>query len=212
VSKKKIRGLQKGMKLSEAQKEAVVQAYAMCGVYTEVARQLNLSVTTVKKYVSEVPPAEVARIRAQTQLRLAGKVQNKANEILDSISPKDLEEASLQQKSISVGIFVERQKDLIDNYHDLNNNERGRTLMTPDSIQGLLEAIRNKAERISVLQVDFKKDNPELAKRLDALETQAEVLASQPLEVQSIDEFDGFDNQPADPSGTERPVGPAKPS
>jgi len=202
-------GKNQGRPLSEAQREAIKQCYALTHNKSEVARQLNVNPKTVDKVLKETSPAEVERARAETQLVLAGKVHNKANEIVDSIGAEDLAKASLQQKAIAAGIFIDKQGNLINSYHDLNERQSGRSMITPGSLAGLIDAIKSKFNTLN-LSFDLRTEHPDLARRVDALEIPAEVISSTPLAVQSIDEFDEFDAQPATPSGADGAV--AEPS
>lgn len=204
-------GKNQGRPLSEAQKAAVIQCYALTHNKAEVCRQLNLNHKTVTKVLNEVAPAEIERARAETQLRLAGKVHEKANEIVDSIGEKDLAAASLQQKAIAAGIFIDKQGNLINSYHELSERQAGRSMITPGSLAALVDAIKSKFNTLN-LTFDLRTEHPEIAQRIDALEVPAEVVSSTPINVQSPDEFDGFTPEPETPSGVDGTLAePTKP-
>ena len=204
-------GKNQGRPLSEAQKAAVIQCYALTHNKSEVARQLNINMKTVTRVLNETAPAEIERARADTQLRLAGKTHKKAEEIIDSIGEKDLAAASLQQKAIAAGIMIDKQSNLLNSFHDLNERQAGRIMSTPGSLAALVDAIKSKFNTLN-LTFDLRSEHPDLAKRVDALEVPAEVISSTPTNVQSLDEFDGFGTEPEAPIGTDGPVAePTKP-
>lgn len=191
--RRKPRGQQQGIAVTELQKESIVQTYAITNSYTETARLLGLHVGTVTKYVKLVPPAELARRRADTQRQLAGKFHEKTLQILESIDGEKLAKSSLGQLSMSAGIFADKVVNLDRSAHEMTQQDSEKSAFTPGTAQELLQAILQKANALSI-NIDINKANPDLPAKLDAAAlAEVEIVEFDDVVVKSEDELYGFD-------------------
>lgn len=70
-----------------------------------IARQVGRSPHTVKKHLEQ--PDVQQKVESEKEV-LAAKYREQAHRILDSISDEDILKASLQQKSISSGVLLDK--------------------------------------------------------------------------------------------------------
>jgi hypothetical protein len=189
---------QTGKKLSEAQIEAIHQLYAMTGNKAEVARLMKLGERTVHKYLKKMPEKEVAERRASVQRQLAGKVHLKANEIIDSITPEDMQKASLVQKTTAAAILIDKEKVIMEAERALTQAEGTNNLMMPNTIAGLVDGITGTIKRLGIIDIQFENKNPDLAEQVAAKLVAAEDVTEQ-AEVLTMDGLDGHESTEADP-------------
>lgn len=74
---------------------------------TKISKQTGIHHATVKKVLAE--PAIIDQV-ADMEQELAATFQELAMRTLKSISESDLERASLQQKAVSAGIFLDKNR------------------------------------------------------------------------------------------------------
>lgn len=181
------KGKMQGKKLSEIQREGIIQLYAITGNKREVARQMSVSERTVHNVLNDAKTQhELAAARAQATQELAGKAHAKASMLLDSITEDDLknerieikDEAgnitkilntgpTLMQKVTAGAIMVDKTKVLSELTRELQEGQGGQDSMPlPQDVDGAIRAIAQRVKRLRILQVDFKEDNPELAEKL----------------------------------------------
>jgi aminoglycoside phosphotransferase len=204
-----------GRQLTEIQRETILQVYAITGNKSETARQLGVSESTVYKLIKEASkaPAALREARAQATEELAGRVHAKAEMVLDSITPADLETGRIEQydehgnltniklwgptllqKVTSVAVLTDKTKVLSElreglrATHDIGAN----SMPLPQDVDTALRQIAQKVKRLRLLDVQFE-DNPaappDLTQKLqDAVIVEEAVDA---VDAQIIDEFDG---------------------
>ena len=160
---------------------------------------------------------QVARKRALDEL--AGQVHGKTHEILESISPSDLESGrqlfhdeegrvtrkvewgpSLLQKVTAAAILTDKVKVIEETKAVLEADPgAGQTgLPLPGTVQESLRLLGAKLKRIRVLDVQFDSKQPELSERLQNTVTEAalhpEVENADYEEISKPITMDDFDN------------------
>ena len=75
--------------------------------FRAIGRELHRSAHAIKRLLST--PAVVAEVKAQ-KADLAEKFKMQSERVLDSICDKDISAASLQQKSISAGVLLDKSR------------------------------------------------------------------------------------------------------
>ena len=91
--------------LSEEEKTRATTLHASGKSVYATARALDRSPHTVKKFLRK--PEIVKQVGIQRE-ELAGMFDNVAERTLRSVTPEDVEKASLQQKMVSAGICVDK--------------------------------------------------------------------------------------------------------
>jgi len=211
--KRKVQGRQAGKAVSPKQREQMLQLYGVEGNYTEVARLMRLSVGCVTKHIKLMlaePDPQINEARKRTARELAGKVNDKANKILDSIAPHDIESGvvkvyhpetnelqrvitygpSLMQKVTASAILVDKLKILREHELALSDEHAEGRMMLPNDIASLKSGIISKLKGLTFLNMQFETDEPDLAQRAQKLMEEAEVVDAVVEDV-SMDSFDG---------------------
>lgn len=181
--------------MDQFQEEMIVQAYAMCGNKSEVSRKLNLSLPTIHKVLkkAEIDPV-LRQARADTLARLGGKVYEKTNEILESITPDDLESGqikkydaegnlesvksygpSLMQKVTSAAILTDKLRVLQDAKKALleDGGAQPGAMPLPNNIEDALRLISEKVKRLRVIDVQLHDKVPDLTTKVHDMATRA---------------------------------------
>jgi len=194
-------------------REAILQTYALTGSYLETARIHDVAYQTVSKYVrsaTEDDEPEVRKIRSKTLGRVAAKVAGKTEEVIDSITPEDLQSGriplyakdgktivgykswgpSLSQKALAVGILADKSKILGEFTRSLDVDQASNQLPMPEDVDGLVRAIQGKVRSIKALQIDFGDVAPGLVKQTQDILEEVEVLKAHRDEV-TVEDFDG---------------------
>jgi hypothetical protein len=181
-------------RLSQLQRELVVQAYHTCGSVAETARQTGIHATTVSRILRESetdPTLRAARTRALGEL--AGKVHQKAETVLDSIGPVDLEVKdepifgkdgniigyrrlgpTLRDKAYSFSLLADRVTALQQARNSLSVPDSPSLgdaglagLLLPDNIEDTRRQIVAKVRRLRLLDIEFREG--ETSQRIDVL-------------------------------------------
>lgn len=211
------RGSRQGKPLSDMEKEIVRQTQMITQNKAETARQMGITrktVDTILKVDSSEDPA-IKEARRQSAIALAGKVHGKVGQILDSIGPKDLETGfrdvfdanglfvrraqwgpSLLQKVTSGAIFVDKLPILAQYQQAISEDHISGALPIPSDIHALAAGIKSKVKSITMLNVQFENENPDLSQSIQQKIAEAEVLT--PIESEVLD----FDN-PGVSNGTQ---------
>lgn len=218
--KHKSRGTVQGRKLTDSQREGIIQIYAITGNKAETARQLNVSESTVYNVIREANSRATHEVRKARQIAtqdLAGRAHRAAEEILDSIGPADYESGrivekdkdgniknvklwgpSLLQKVTAVGILSDKTKTLQDLQEQLVRDAGHADAMPlPADVNQAIAQIASKVKRLRLLDVQFEDKQPEsLTEKLqDEAIRQAinETPDQEPVEADFtvIDDFDG---------------------
>jgi len=182
----------RGHGLTTPEREAIYQSYLALGNKSATARAMGVTPTTVYNVIKAIESTKDPKvIEGQKQAMadtLTERFYESTEQVLDSLTPEDLESGripihnskgelvgythygpSLSQKAIAAGIFTDKLRVLRDYSRAIaEDNQTGKLLM-PESIEQLITAIKHRVTNISVLKVDFREDNPDLATRLDAL-------------------------------------------
>ncbi len=216
--KKKTRRKGAGKPVSRRRQEKMLQLYAIEGTYSAVARRMGISPHTVKKYVDQMlqeKDPKVMRARQERLAQLASKVHNKAEEIIEAIAPEDLESGrefvrdedgnivrvvqygpSLMQKVTAAAILTDKIKVLRETEGLMEQGVNDGSVLMPSDIGSLVSGIKSKLKSISVLNVRFEEDHPDLSQRiqekLEEAEIEAEIEDAE-LEPLSLEAFDGND-------------------
>ena len=205
----------RGRQLTPADEELIVQTFALCGNKSQVARRLNFSRPTVAKVLKKAETnreLQVARGRALDEL--AGQVHGKTVEILESISPADLESGrelirndegqvvrkvewgpSLLQKVTAAAILTDKTKVIEETKTALEADAAGdpNALPLPGTVQGALKQLGQRLKRLRILDVQFDSKQPELTEKLQdavaAAEAHPEIDEADYEEIK-LDDFD----------------------
>ena len=189
----------KGRAVTQFQREMIIQAFALCGNKSEVARQMGCSDNTVRNVIKA---AEADRSLQKARLSaledVAGQVHGKTNEIIESIGPQDLESGliktydkedptklkavkaygpSLLQKVTSAAILVDKIKAVEETKTLITSGgeEEAGQLMLPQDIQGALKLLGTKIKRIRMLDVQFNSKHEETASKVQEVAHKAEL-------------------------------------
>ena len=196
------RGQNAGRQLSPAQQEGIVQTYAVTNSIRETARQCRITEKTARKYINLVPQSEIAKARLGAQKKLAGKIHRQAEAIIDSIKPEDLESGripiygtadpetgerpvvgyrnfgpTLMQKVTSAAILTDKLQVLSNMESALRDGSESGELLVPQDIKALVAGIRGKVKSLTVLNLKFAEENPDLSQRVQSKLAEAEALA-----------------------------------
>lgn len=208
----------RGKQISDHQKELVVQAFALTGNKSQVCRDLNFSRPTVIKILKEAETnRELQKARSRALEGLAGQVHGKTTEILESITPSDLESGrelfrnddgqvirkvewgpSLLQKVTAAAILTDKVR-VIEETKKVLEVDPGASqtgLPLPGTVQASLKMLGAKIKRIKAFDIQFETKQPELSERLQATVAAAEAHP----EIEDADyediSMDSFDNPP----------------
>lgn len=208
----KPRGLNaRGIPLSPKQKEEIYQVYLLTGNKTETARQCACSTKTVRNVVlhmEESTDPDFAKFRQGAIREMSGKVHNKANEILEAISPDDLESGriqvrdnegnvqrvieygpSLMQKVTAMAIAVDKMKVLREIEGGFDEASQEDALLIPQTLDALKSGIRGKLKSLTFLNVRLEDDHPDISQRV-----QQKMEDAQGVEEAEYIDFEDFDN------------------
>lgn len=186
----------RGAQLTNADKELIVQAYAITGNKSQVVRMTSFSRPTVQKVLREAESnKELQKARTRALEDLAGQVHGKTNEILESIGPEDLESGrqlrynaegevvgkvewgpSLMQKVTAAAILTDKLK-AVQETKQIIAAEGGADqagLPLPGTVQESLRLLGNKVKRLRMLDVQFEDKQPDLTERIQAQVAAAE--------------------------------------
>lgn len=211
-----------GRPLTDMQKEMILQAFALTGSKRETARQIGVSEATVYNVLkaADNSPAELRAARAAATEQLAGKVHAKTAEILESITPEDMESGripmydengaltgmkswgpTLLQKVTAVAVLSDKTRVLSELREGLRNATDAQKvgMPAPQDLDAALQQIATKVQRLRILDVQFANNisgDDDLTQKLqDAVIIEQAVSAKAeeytPAESEVIDEFDG---------------------
>ena len=181
----------KGKPLTDIDKEAIRQIYALTDNKAETARRLKYSERVIHKVLAEVADPALSEERADATSRMTGRMQDLVHRIIDAVTESDLKRASLPQKSISIGIGIDKILRL-DEYERI---QRGKTdsgqLLPPQQITAMLGAVRGQIKSLAIMGVKLEDAAPDLTKDIEAVLQAAEVVeAAKPAEAEVVLDFD----------------------
>jgi len=187
------RGTQQGRKLSPLKREMIWQAYLISGNKSEVAREFKVSVPTVSRVVNEISTvdADIRDARTTAVSRLAGKVHNKTNQLIDSIGEKDMERAALSQKAVATGIMIDKLKALHEHEDSMKMVGSGDDqLMLPSDAKALMALIQNRVKRLRILDAQLETNQPELVNHVQDSLAAAQAAAEAEATVIDVEDLD----------------------
>lgn len=195
LAQKLPKGTRKGQNIGFDEHEEILQLFAVTGNKTEVARKMGITRQTVANHVRRAEEeGRLAKVRERALTELAGRVHGKALQVLDSITPADMESGrlpirdrdgnlvgyrqygpSLMQKVTSAAILTDKIKVLQDCRQDLENaaNTGVAALPIPENVQDALGQIKQRISRLRILDLQFENKNPETASKLQDIAAQA---------------------------------------
>lgn len=183
--------------LTESEKEAIIQLYGVTGNAREVARTVKRHPMTVYRVLkkAEEDGLDIKEARAEAARDLAGRAHMKAEQILDTIEENDLETGyfevkdkdgkvvdrkyygpSLMQKATAFGIITDKANVLQQYEQKLNGDVESGQLMMPGDIPTLINAVKHKVKELSILNVKFEDDQPELVRRTEEVLAEAHAV------------------------------------
>lgn len=209
--KKRPTGLNaRGVPLTPKQREEIFQVYLLTGNKSETARRTGCDVKTVRRALANMQESsdpEFQKFRQKAVEELSGKVHGKATQILDSITPEDMESGrinvtdddgnvvrvieygpSLMQKVTAMAIAIDKAKVLREVESSFNDAHEDQSLLIPQTIEALKSGIRGKLKGLTFLHVDVEQEHPDLSQRVQSKLEEAEVVKD--VEVIDIDDFD----------------------
>jgi hypothetical protein len=200
------KGNNHGKELSPTQQEAIIQTFAVTNNVRETARRNRITEKTARKYIKQVPPSELEEARLSAIRQLAGKAHNTAVSIIESIAPEDLEAGrfpirnkngeivdykyfgpSIMQKVTSYAILADKLKVLHDVERAMQIGTENGELLIPGDIKALVAGIKGKISSLSVLNVRFEQDNPDLSQQIQDTLTRAEMAVEAEVEILDFD-------------------------
>ena len=185
--KKAPKGTRQGAPLSDMEREMLVQQYAVCGNQRMVARNMGIGVKTVYNVLKEARTnTKLQKARAQAVEELAGKAHSKSLEMLESITPADMESGlidihdqhgnlvqrrqygpSLLQKTTSLAIMVDKQAVLASMQRDLEETSVDVAgIPLPQDVNAAIKRIGTQLKRIRVLDLHFDTKQTDTAQRV----------------------------------------------
>lgn len=207
-------------RLSPTDKEVIYQTYVACGKKNETAKRLGVSLGSVQNVIKELEGRNPAKpqlpttkaARAEAAASLASRIHVEANEVLDSITPQDLESGrialhedredptkvtgykyygpSLLQKATTFGIIVDKANVAQQYERKMLEDTHSGQLMLPDTIEGMVAAVRGSIKQMRFLDIRFEEDNPDLITNAEEVIAKVETVERARPDVVSIDEFD----------------------
>lgn len=205
----------RGRGLTQLQREMIIQAYALCGNKSQVARDVGCSAQTVTSVVKAAETdRSLQKARSSALEDVAGKLHAKTTEIIESIVPEDMESGlikvfdkedptklksvkaygpSLLQKVTSAAILVDKtgvvettkQALIADNAIDPHK------LPLPGEMQESLRLLGKKIKHLRVVDIQFADKHEETVSKVQ--ETAHAASLNEHIEEADYEDLD-FDN------------------
>lgn len=214
AKKHKMKGTGTGRKLTQFQREMIIQTYALCGNKTHTAREVGCSVPSVYSVLKAAETdRSLQKARSRALESVAGQVHAKTVDILGSIGPTDLESGlikvknedgtlksvkawgpSLMQKVTSAAILTDKLKVIAETKAALAQdaaNGDPAALPMPDSVQGALKMLGEKVKRLRILDVQFADKHEDTVSKVQEVAHAASLHKN--IEEADYEELD-FDN------------------
>jgi hypothetical protein len=121
---------------------------------------------TVHNVIGNTSGAEFDKVRAESALEMAGRIQAKVERTIDRIDDKKIDRASLPQAGVFIGIGVDKIERLQQHAKQLVERDSGGGLLTPQSIAALISSIKGQVNQMTLLGIKIEKQSPELSERL----------------------------------------------
>ena len=204
------KGMRQGSPLSDMEREMLIQQYAVCGNQRQVARNMGIGVKTVYNVLKEARTnTKLQKARAQAVEELAGKAHSKSLEMLDSITPADMESGlidihdhdgnlvarrqygpSLLQKTTSLAIMVDKQAVLASMQRDLEETSLDVAgIPLPQDVNAAIKRIGTQLKRIRVLDLQFDTKQTDTAQHVQQVAQKVGLDLENATEAE-VEEFD----------------------
>jgi hypothetical protein len=198
--------------LTPVDKEAIWQFWQVAGGIDETtgrrkgisvtARKFGVNVQTVSRIINEIMEQNEALpatrdARADAIARFAGRTQIKADMVLDSIKPEDLESGRIPitnkdgdilgykswgpnvvAKATAFGIISDKVGIALKNEEMLRADQAGGSLLMPSDIAGLRNAVSSSIKSLTLLDVQFADENKDLLTNAQEVLAEAEIIDS----------------------------------
>lgn len=202
-------------KLTATDREVISQTFAVTDSKAETARRCGVSVQSVYNVLARADEAgtDMKVARADAAIKLANKTHVKVEELMDSISAVDIESGripikdkdgkitgyryfgpSLLQKATAIGILTDKANVLQTYEKSLAHDAARGDLMLPDDIAGLVGAIQAKVGELSILNIKFADDNPNLVRETQEVVAEVKTIEEEAANQPDVVTFDEFDN------------------
>ena len=202
------RGQRQGKPISDMEKEIIRQTQMITQNKAETARQMGVTRKTVDTILKQgrEDDSAVIEARRQSAIAMAGKVHGKVDAILGSIGPKDLESGhvdildedgkkvgqtswgpSLLQKVTAGAIFIDKLPVLAQYEQAISADHTSGAMPLPSDLNQLVAGITSKVKSLSILNVQFKTDNPDLSQKAQDAIAMAEIIKPADAEILDFD-------------------------
>ena len=220
------KGHHAGIELPPQKIEEIIQTFAVLQNKRATAKRLSLSEGTIYKYLKQVPTEELKKRRIEAHNELAGKVHEKVETIVDSISPEDLESGRIKlhdakgefagykywgptplQKGTLVGILTDKMEVLERMKTSLQEGIAKKERLLPETIRELKSGLMEKLVRVRIIDAQFDNKNPDLSQRIQQTLQDDEIRAAMadPVDSEELD-FDNPNQTDANPKVQHGPV------
>ena len=215
--KKKTGAITRGRAVSQLQKEMIVQAYALCGNKSQVAREMSCAINTVNKVLKQAETDKsLQKARVSALEDVAGQVHGKTREIIESIGATDLESGliktyadkdnpdrltsvkaygpSLLQKVTSAAILTDKLKVIEETKRAImedNESGPGDQMLLPSTVQDSLRLLGKKIKSLKMIDVQFADKHEDTVSKVQEVAQKAELHKD--IEEADYEELD-FDN------------------
>lgn len=174
----------KGQKLPSHVKEGIKQMFLVEPNKSLIARTFGVNLSTVYRTLGKEDPEVVREKRREAMARVAGKISEHVEQMVDNITPPD--DASYMQKMTGFGIAVDKLVNLdkrLDEQQKDAKVESGEMLALPEDVESIMGLIRNDMRGLSVLLgVQFA--SPQ------ARDVEAEIVDAQAEEILQLADLD----------------------
>lgn len=116
-------GIKRGRRPDYALRDNIISALCVNPNFTEVAKQLNTTRSTVAKVYFENEHVIKKNVKV-----LAPKILRKAEQLLDSMTPESIDKANLSQKAIAFSIMMDKHKS-VSEIDTLRSKEQENTII-----------------------------------------------------------------------------------
>lgn len=197
----------KGTDLTPVDKELIRQTFLILGNKTRTAEKLHLSRRVVVNVLKEqAETGELDKARRDSAVAIAGRIHDKATQILDSITPSDIESGreirrdadgrvvavfkwgpSLMEKVTAAAILTDKLKVIREYEKAMIADRKDGFLPMPDDIAALAQGVQAKLKSLTFLNIQFDRDHPGITDRVvEAMQTKA-VMDATPAEAEVLD-------------------------
>jgi hypothetical protein len=204
-------------KLAPVDKEVIYRTYLATDNKTDTARRCNVSLGSVQNVIKEFEgrdpdkpqlPAVKAK-RAEIAAEVAGRIHNKADMVLDSITKEDMDSGriprhdadgniigytqygpSAVQKATTFGILKDKETQAYKLEQEMLQDTQSGQLMLPSGLKEMAAQANRMIKELRIIDVKFADENQELLTSAQEVIAEAITVEEERPDVVSIDEFD----------------------